>query len=184
MTVEAFDAQCASNIVKGQIESTEKVNSIQLDLPGKKGFLGIGKKPSRYLAAVSQQAVVKIAYKSKARISAKIGKNTRSADENRKLDKAERGGYAIDIACENCGRVCKASPKLISRNTIMVMTPEIAIIASRYCERCNIVVCGACVGVSPYSAGPSYGGRPCPKCGEETDYAAVRHLRMTCTKLV
>jgi len=184
ISVEAFDEQSATTQVKNQIGKTEIVNSLKLVAAGKRGFLGIGKQPNQYLAEVFQQAAVEITYKSKAKITAKIGIDVRSANDKQKLDNAERTGTPVEVVCENCGRVCKALAKPIGASTVMVMTPQIAIIAARYCETSNIVVCGACVGVSLYATGLSFGGRRCPKCGEETGYAAVCHLRMTNTKLV
>jgi hypothetical protein len=43
-------------------------------MKGKKGVLGVGKKPNQYEVKVFQQAVVKIIFKIKVRIVAKIGK--------------------------------------------------------------------------------------------------------------
>jgi hypothetical protein len=183
ITVEALDEQSATSKAKNQIGNAGTVKSLRLVVAGKKGVFGMGGRPGQYVADVSQQAVVKITYRLKAKIAVEIGRDIRSVDDRQKLDSAERNGTPVGVICDNCGRTCKALPKPVAKKTIMVMTPEIAMIAARYCEKSNIVVCGKCVGVSLGSIGPSLGGRRCPKCGEETAYAAVCHLRMTNTKL-
>lgn len=100
------------------------------------------------------------------------------------LERAERTGSPIEIACDECGRLCKALGKLLAPNAIMVMDSDTAIVASRYCKTCGIVVCGACAGVSSGDVGLKVGGRPCPRCHQETDYAAACHLRETNTRLL
>jgi hypothetical protein len=72
-TVEAFDEQSARTQLESQIGNTAKIKSLRLAMAGKKGFLGIGKKPNQYDAEVCQQAVVEITYKAKAKISATVG---------------------------------------------------------------------------------------------------------------
>lgn len=115
--------------------------------------------------------------------SAKVGELRRSAEDTETLDQAERNDSPVSVTCDNCGGICKALGRPVDPNKIMVMTPEIAMMAARYCEGCNIVVCGRCVGVREGQAGLSVGGRPCPRCGTETIYASVSHLRATATAL-
>lgn len=151
---------------------------------GKKRLWGIGKKPSQYEAEVFQQAVVEVTYKQRAKVSAKIGEFKRSASDMQKLDNAERNNSPVEVICEQCGRECKALGRPLGERVIMVLTPDIAIIASRYCDKCNIVVCGRCTGVSPFDTGLRLSGRPCPRCSGETTYAAASHLRKTQTRIL
>lgn len=74
VTVKAFSEQHASAQVQGEIDNTAILRSLILRIPGKKGLLGIGKKPNIYEAQVFQRAVVEVIYKRKAKISATIGK--------------------------------------------------------------------------------------------------------------
>jgi hypothetical protein len=70
---EGFDEKSAREQVARGLGKSAKIQSINLVAAGKKGFLGIGRKPNQYAAEVFQQAVVKIVYKQKAKISAKTG---------------------------------------------------------------------------------------------------------------
>lgn len=188
ITIEAFDEQSARSQLKGQIGKTAIIKFIKLVGLGNKGFLGIGKKPNQYEAEIFQQAVVKIIHKKKAKISATIGKIKRSArikrsaSDMRRLDDAEHNNSTVEVICEECGRVCQALGRPLSGGAVMVLTPDIAIIASRYCEKCKIVVCGGCTGVSLNDTGMRLSA-PCPRCGRATIYGAVSHLRKTQTKL-
>jgi len=81
--VEAFDEQRAERQALANavwqasakmptIEQSVRVKGLVLKSLGKGGFLGIGKKPNRYEAQITQQAVVEIAYKEKVKIRAII----------------------------------------------------------------------------------------------------------------
>jgi ribosomal protein L7/L12 len=72
--VEALDEQSARAQAEIQIGKTAKVKAVRLKTAGKQGFLGVGKKQNQYEAEIFQPAVVEITYKTKARISARIGK--------------------------------------------------------------------------------------------------------------
>jgi hypothetical protein len=74
ITTEAFDEQSAKAQVGNQIGNSAIIKALKLTTSGKQGFLGIGKKPNQYNAEIFQQAVVEITYKTKAKISAEIGK--------------------------------------------------------------------------------------------------------------
>jgi hypothetical protein len=67
-TVEALDEQDAKKLVKERIDDTASLRSVALASPGRKGMLGIGRKPSVYKIQVFQPAVVEITYKKKAKI--------------------------------------------------------------------------------------------------------------------
>ncbi len=49
-----------------------QVKGIMIKEPGKRGFLGIGKKPNSYEVEIAQQAIVEIKYKQKSRIRATL----------------------------------------------------------------------------------------------------------------
>jgi len=182
--VKAFDELAAKELADKERRPTEVLGLCELVVQGSKGLMGIGKKPNSYRVAIQQQSVVEIRYKRKARISAVIGESKRTATAIEQLDNAEKADLPIPLICEECGKQIKALAKPVSRNTVMVMTPEIAMIAARFCMNCNIIVCGRCVGVSSYSLGPSVGGRKCPRCKQETEYAAICHVRETQTEIV
>lgn len=181
--VVAFDEAAARTLAHGQLQRTEAVRTVEQTEPGAKGFLGLGKKPNRYRAEIRQQALVDISYRQQARVSAVIGEPGRTSAEVAKLDKAEAAGEPVELRCEQCGRGIRALPKPVSPDVVMVMTPEVAMIAARYCEKCNIIVCGRCVGVGSADSGLSVGGRKCPRCWEETEYAAIEHVRKTETRM-
>jgi hypothetical protein len=77
--VEAFDEQNARSIAREQSRSqlgdAAIVRSVTLVTAGKKGFLGVSKKPNQYEVNVSRQAVVEVSYKTKAKISVKMALN-------------------------------------------------------------------------------------------------------------
>jgi hypothetical protein len=70
--VEAFDEPSAREQVERQIAKSAKVEALRLVTPGRKGFLGIRKKPNQYEAEIVQQAAVEVTYKTKAKISTQI----------------------------------------------------------------------------------------------------------------
>ena len=86
--VEAWDEAGAEANVKEKIPGTNRIESIVLKTEGRKGFLGIGKIPNAYSAAVFQPAVYEISYKGKARIRVEIGERK----------------YASSGYCQQCGR--------------------------------------------------------------------------------
>lgn len=183
VTVEALDGPRAAALVKSQLGSTESAGEPQLLRRGRKGLLGLGRRPGRYEVEIIQPSIVEITYKRQARLVAKVGRDIRTPAIKARLDEAERTDHPVDVICEKCGRGCKALPRPITGRAAGVMAPEIAMVASRFCEKCNLVMCGACVGVTLQSAPPDFGGRRCPRCGEPTEYAAVCHLRITDTIL-
>jgi hypothetical protein len=78
ITVEAFDEWTAISNAEAeaskQFGSAAVVQSKKLAMTGKKGFLGIGKKPDQYEAEILvRQATVEVSYKLKAKISADVG---------------------------------------------------------------------------------------------------------------
>ena len=71
--VEGFEENSARQQIERGLSSSSTLKSFKLLAPGKKGFLGIGRKPDQYDATVFQLAVVEIRYKQKAKISGKTG---------------------------------------------------------------------------------------------------------------
>ncbi len=72
MTVDALDKESAKTRAKAQIGDSEQIIAVDLVTKGRQGFFGIGQTPNRYQCQVMQLAVVKIHYKSKAKLSARI----------------------------------------------------------------------------------------------------------------
>lgn len=98
--VEARDETSAEAKVKEQIPGTNRVESIVLKAPGRKGVLGIGKTPSAYSAAVFQPALFEVSYKGKARIRVEIGERTHPPS-----------GY-----CQFCGKA--GSPAKVGKENV------------------------------------------------------------------
>jgi hypothetical protein len=95
---DAFsDEEARAAIGKG-LKAGASVRSVQLTLPGKKGLLGMGKKPGRYEATISQQAVVELTHTTKARIEARIGKSPKRM----LADNASSWGLAPSGVCDIC----------------------------------------------------------------------------------
>lgn len=72
--IDAFDEESAKAKAKQRVGETATVRGADLIAAGKKGFLGIGKKPNRYEATIFQMAVAEVTFKEKVRIRATIGK--------------------------------------------------------------------------------------------------------------
>lgn len=85
--VEAFDEATARETAQRRLGRTEVLQGLRLESEAKKGFLGIGKRPARYAVDVLQQAVVTVAYDTKAKISVTVG------------EKGPATGH-----CQMCGR--------------------------------------------------------------------------------
>ena len=66
ITVEAETESAARAKLQTQLGSTDILKSFQAGLPGKKGFLGIGKTLDQFQAVVLRQAIVEITHKKKA----------------------------------------------------------------------------------------------------------------------
>jgi len=73
ISFESEDDSKAQIYIKKQVDKTTVVKELQLTIQGRKGFLGIGKKLNQYCADVLHQAVVKVTYKTNARICAQVG---------------------------------------------------------------------------------------------------------------
>jgi hypothetical protein len=71
--VEAFDEQAARLSAKPKIGNKAVIESLVLKTSGKKGFLGMGKKPHIYQINVFQPSVVEVRFKLKAKIRIEIG---------------------------------------------------------------------------------------------------------------
>jgi hypothetical protein len=64
----------------------------------------------------------------------------------------------------------------------MVLTPDLAVIAARFCAKCAIAVCGGCAGISLSDRGVA-SRRSCPRCDGETRFADASDLQSTQTRL-
>lgn len=99
LTVEANDEDSVEMSAKRtyQIRGASFKN-IRLITPGTKGFLGIGKKTNRYEVEALQPAVVSITYRTKAKISAKIGEKKEEAKpayREQSAPKQQPGGASV-----------------------------------------------------------------------------------------
>jgi hypothetical protein len=94
--IEAADSFAANRQLRDQVQYQARILSIKLSAPGKRGFLGLGKRLSRYEAELDHKAVVEITYKAKAKISVDI---TENIDE----EQSRGGTYVSGDTCPNCG---------------------------------------------------------------------------------
>lgn len=74
ITIEALSDEIAREQIRNQISDTAVEKNFKLVSPGKKGLLGIGRKPNRYEVDILQQSVVQVIYKLNIKIAFKIGK--------------------------------------------------------------------------------------------------------------
>ncbi len=104
IAVEASDEQSAMRQIKKDRNATI-LGPLKLVTLGKKGFLGIGRKPNQYEAEVVQQAVVEVTYRTKAKVSVKIGKEeaTRRGDGTILGDVISKGVYKPQAGSERIG---------------------------------------------------------------------------------
>lgn len=65
--IEAFKEETALKVATSNIRDYNNIEGIQLFKEGNKGFLSFGKKPNLYHVTVSENALVKITYKEKAK---------------------------------------------------------------------------------------------------------------------
>lgn len=76
--IEAYDERTAKTEARRYLNSSQRLKGVLSRTPGKKGLLGIGKKPNNYEIQIFQQAVVEITYKEKAKIRATVGEKSAS----------------------------------------------------------------------------------------------------------
>jgi hypothetical protein len=111
IAIEAFDEESAVAQAKREVGDAASVGSADLIATGKKGFLGIGKKPNRYEVQISELAVAEVTFKEKARIRAAIGKRPKCERCGRSADyllpvqlmAADTGARSKDVdVCDKC----------------------------------------------------------------------------------
>jgi len=181
--VDAFDEEGAKKEADEMTKkSSEVLKGIRMVTPGKSGLFGMGKKPNQYEVEILQKALVEVKYKQRAEVIFTIGKIKRSDWVLGKLDEAERNNLPVDIQCDQCNRKCQVMAHPIAENVVMVLTRDVADIASKYCDKCNIIVCGKCT-VSRYDSVMNLVSGLCPICNGNTIFAAIPHLRKTHTSL-
>jgi hypothetical protein len=73
VTVESFSEEVARERLNQQIGEADVLTSFKLSMPGRRGFLGIGKQPAQYEAELLQQAVVEVICRTKAKLSVEVG---------------------------------------------------------------------------------------------------------------
>ena len=111
ITIEAFDEENAMEKAKREVGNTASVRSADLIATGRKGFLGIGKKPNHYEVRFSQLAVVEVTFKEKARLRAAIGRKPKCEKCGKSADyllpvqlmAADTGARSEDLeVCDKC----------------------------------------------------------------------------------
>lgn len=152
--VEAWDEDGAQLEAKRRIGETATIVHINLLSMGKKGFLGIGKKPNQYEIEIFQKASVEIIYKTKAKILAKISQEDPAIYgeefvELRALLEKQNGvlnclqcnsDLLIDLnSIENDIRQNQAITKI---KTNVHFATDIS--NGTVCKQCKGVVCGKC----------------------------------------
>jgi hypothetical protein len=73
LPIRAFDDEEAMGIVQRSISKAARVENLELKAAGRKGFLGVGKKPHQYEAKFFQPAVASVKYAFPAKICVKFG---------------------------------------------------------------------------------------------------------------
>ena len=77
--VEAFDEQTAKSLAISEVQksigesSDIRLHNLNLTVKGNTGFLGIGKKPNKYIASIRRDASVEITFTAPAKILVEIG---------------------------------------------------------------------------------------------------------------
>lgn len=82
LDIDAEDKRFARRFAKRGLASNETVQHVSQVVPGRKGFLGIGRRLPRYQAELFRPAIMEITYKENARISARIGRGNRGTRQD------------------------------------------------------------------------------------------------------
>ncbi len=69
-----YSEALARELAEEKITTKESIRSAKLSKRGRKGFLGIGKRPNEYEFTVSQQAQIEVTYREKVKLRAVFGK--------------------------------------------------------------------------------------------------------------
>jgi hypothetical protein len=91
-------------LARGQAVNCARVTRVTLINPGRKGFLGIGKRPDCYEVQIAQQAVVQIYYKEKAKIRITVGEKKISGEKEAGISsmKSIKGGLGEPYCSDEC----------------------------------------------------------------------------------
>jgi len=85
--IEAFEEEAAKLLAKQRVGKWSRVQGIKQRAPGKRGFLGIGKKPGLFEVKVFHPAVVEVEYKQKAKVRIEAG--VKREDDRKQRARAE-----------------------------------------------------------------------------------------------
>ncbi len=177
ITIQAFDEALARTCASEKLPSSFALTKINVAIVGKKGFLGLGKTPHHYEVEIFKQACVEVIYDRNFILKAKIGKDARSGSDLEILINAQRDKKQVRLLCDNCKERCTALDEPVMPGEVPLMEEDTARRMAYLCEKCNIMLCGRCVGISAYSQGY------CPRCGDQTGLASVGEARGTKTAL-
>lgn len=177
ITIQAFDEALARTRAKEKLPPGFALTKINVSIAGKKGFLGLGKTPHHYEVEISKQACVEVIYERSFVLKAKIGKDARSGSDLEILINAQREKEQVRLLCDKCKERCTALDEPVMPGVVPLMEEDTARHMAYLCEKCNIMLCGRCVGISAYSQGY------CPRCNDQTGLASVGEARVTKTAL-
>jgi len=161
--VEAHNDGEAKNILKQRIDSTATIEGICMKTPGKRGFLGIGRKPGKYQGHVSQPAVAEVTFQRKARIRIELGKWEPPATAfcqvcGKAASPQKRSGRHVRFFCSQACAMgfqeVRSGKKTLSQGTFII-SMEGSLVGHCW-------ACGKTVGVSD---------KTCSSCGKIQDVA-------------
>lgn len=81
VTVAAESEQAARRDVQSKLEEGCEVVRVELDKPGSRGLLGLGRRPNEYRVVVRRSAIVELEYTSDAKIRVVVGDRPASWEE-------------------------------------------------------------------------------------------------------
>jgi hypothetical protein len=99
--ITASDEPTAKSLAEKCTGARAKLESVVLKTPGRKGFLGIGRRPNIYTARVLRRAEVEISFRPKAKLHVRIGTVRSLSEIIKSLTQLS------EMVCDKWGRVQK-----------------------------------------------------------------------------
>ncbi len=149
LTIQAFSLDSAKAQARQKTDKRTRIENLELQTPGRKGFLGLGKRPHTYEVKIFHPAVVRIHYRHTAKIRVEYGDPK---------DRSYKDGESVE--CGSCKRTVRV--QYHDRGKIAIVDPQAIRSVALRCQSCGFVVCFSC------SVGPAGEGIPtCPACKEQ-----------------
>ncbi|MEQ8156217.1 MAG: hypothetical protein ABRQ25_15245 [Clostridiaceae bacterium] len=126
--VEAFEQQEAKVKVQFYLTENEQIESVEVETAGKRGLLGIGKKPDIYLVTIGQKPAVEIEYRTKVKISGVTG-----SEIVKKVYLALKAWYLVNATYDGIGKsICDSCKRKLNTGSAVYYTE------SKYllCQNC------------------------------------------------